>query len=358
MFTLKNKRVAVIGACGTVGAMIMKRLLNRDDNPASIVGLDSHEQSIFEHSNLYAEHQNVDFIFLDIRDFSDVRSRIANADVVIHCAAMKHVGVCERSPRQAIETNVLGLQNVINACIELKISRLLFTSSDKAVNPTNVMGTSKLMGERLITAASSLSKDTICASTRFGNVLGSSGSVLPIFYSQLLAGKPLSVTDSNMSRFIMTIEQAADLVLESLFEMKGGEVFVTKMPVVNILKLGEALWLLMKQVGLPVSDSFEYDIIGVKPGEKLYEELMTDEETRRTLELSKYFAVLPAFRGFFADTDYIYEEVVSSQVTNPYVSSDEPALGVQDIMAFIQESGLLNDLTESSMLSRVWPGDK
>lgn len=358
MFSLKHKRVAVIGACGTVGAKIIERLLNGDDVPDQVIGLDNHEQSIFEFSNLYAANRNVDFLFLDIRDYSDVRSRISGVDVVIHCAAMKHVGVCERSPRQAIETNVLGVQNVINACVDRKVSRLLFTSSDKAVNPTNVMGTSKLMGERLITAASSLSQDTICASTRFGNVLGSSGSVLPIFYSQLLAGKPISVTDINMTRFIMSIEQAADLVLESLYEMKGGEVFVTKMPVVNILKLGEALWSLMRQRGLSISGTFEYDIIGVKPGEKLYEELMTDEETRRTVELSKYFAVLPAFRGFFHDVKYSYNQVISEQITNPYVSSQEPELDIQAIMNFIEDGGLLDDLTGTSQISRNWPGDR
>ena len=168
------------------------------------------------------------------------------------------------------------------------------------------MGTSKLMGERLITAANYNTDRTRFSSTRFGNVIGSSGSVVPIFVNQLIEGLPVTITHDEMTRFIMTKEAAAKLVLDSLGIMLGGEVFVTKMPVVNIKKLARALWELLHEEEVIDSDSLEFSDIGIKPGEKL-EELMTGEEIRRSLELESFFAVLPAFRGFFRQTEFSYD---------------------------------------------------
>ena len=168
---------------------------------------------------------------------------MAGINLVFHTAAFKHVILCERSPFEAVQTNIIGIQNIIQAAIANQVARLIFTSSDKAVNPTNVMGTSKLMGERLMTAANgnACGNCQIFASTRFGNVLGSRGSVIPIFREQIKMGGPVTLTDPEMTRFIMSIKQAVQLVIDSAFLAQGGEVFVTKMPVIRIQDLAEVM---------------------------------------------------------------------------------------------------------------------
>ena len=193
-----------------------------------------------------------------------------------------------------------------------KVSRVIFTSSDKAVNPTNVMGTSKLMGERIITAANIVNNNghQVFSSVRFGNVLGSRGSVVPIFAEQILGGEAVTITDAQMTRFVMTIQEAAKLVLEAAMLACGGEVLVTKMPVLRIIDLAKAMInLLAPETGLD-PDKFPIRYIGAKPGEKLYEELMSQEEVSRTKELPNMFAILPAFRSFYQKIDYRYPDVL------------------------------------------------
>jgi FlaA1/EpsC-like NDP-sugar epimerase len=213
------------------------------------------------------------------------------------------VFLCEESPFAAIHTNILGTQNIIDAAMNAGVERLLLTSSDKAVNPTNVMGTSKLMAERLVTAANARARgnDQIFVSTRFGNVLGSRGSVIPLFLHQIRMGGPVTLTSSQMTRFIMTMEEAVNLVMDSLFLARGGEVFVTKMPVIRIRDLAEVMIEeLAAEYGYRPSD-IRIDVIGPRPGEKMYEELISEEEIQRSIELPKYFvirpAILPTFRN-------------------------------------------------------------
>jgi len=213
MQDFKNKSVLVTGAVGTVGSELVRQLVAA--GAGEVVCLDNNETDLFFLMEEYRASDNVRTHLADIRDGEELRKRMRGVDVVLHAAALKHVVLCEDSPDQAVRTNILGTQNVIEAALANNVERVIFTSSDKAVNPTNVMGTTKLMGERLMTAASTHSTGTIFASTRFGNVLGSRGSVVPLFRRQIESGGPITLTDSEMTRFIMTVPEASALVLES-----------------------------------------------------------------------------------------------------------------------------------------------
>jgi len=280
-------------------------------------------------------------------------------DIIFHAAAFKHVILCERSPFEAIQTNILGVQNVITAAIENKVERVIFTSSDKAVNPTNVMGTSKLMGERLMTAANSTLRGDgpIFASTRFGNVLGSRGSVIPIFREQIRRGGPVTLTDPSMTRFIMSIEEAVRLVIESAFLARGGEVLITKMPVIRIQDLAEVMINELTSVYGHSPDEIKIDIIGIKPGEKMYEELMNLEETRRAWELQRYFVVLPAFTCLYRSIAYEYPDIISGTVTNPYHSDNERPLSKDQLTTFLKSNNLLDEdpVDVQHPAERYWP---
>lgn len=356
----ENKRILITGACGTVGSELIRQLLADDIyDPLEVIGLDNNESELFFIDQHYINDTRARFFVADIRDRDELIRRMRGINVVFHAAALKHVILCERSPEQAVQTNILGVQNVIAAALENNAERVIFTSSDKAVNPTNVMGTSKLMGERLMTAASSNKRDSgsIFASTRFGNVLGSNGSVVPIFHNQIAKGGPVTLTHKEMTRFVMSIQEAVKLVIDSAVMARGGEVFITKMPVVRIADLAQAMIEELAPVYGYKAMDIEVTEIGAKPGEKLYEELMSPEETRRAVELENYFSVLPAFRGIYRDIPYDYEGRMDKPVTNPYVSADEAALTVEKIRSFLRINGLLGTPMEASS-QRYWPGDK
>jgi FlaA1/EpsC-like NDP-sugar epimerase len=342
MKQFKNKSIFVTGSCGTVGMEIIDQLLGLlDFAPKEVIGIDNNESSLFFQDQKYLNDARASFFVTDIRDEKDLINKMKGVDIVIHAAALKHVILCERSPEQAVQTNINGVQNVISAASVNKVKVVIFTSSDKAVNPTNVMGTTKLMGERLMTAANSNQRGEgpIFASTRFGNVLGSSGSVVPIFYNQIIKGGPITLTDKNMTRFVMSVKESVKLVLRSVVEAKGGEVFVTKMPVIRIEDLAVAM---IKEVS---STKIKILEIGVKPGEKLYEELMNGEEVRRAIELEQFFSILPAFRSVYSDINYNYSQVVTKKVVDPYVSEFQKPLTVSEIKKFLHENRLLGKQT-------------
>jgi len=360
MSAFEGKRILVTGACGTVGAELIRQLVsNSEYAPAEVIGIDNNESELFFLDQLYLENSSTHFFVADIRDRDELCRRMRGLDVVFHAAALKHVILCERSPEQAVQTNINGVQNIIAAASENRVGTVIFTSSDKAVNPTNVMGTSKLMGERLMTAANSHKRlsGPVFASTRFGNVLGSNGSVIPIFHNQIAKGGPVTLTDEKMTRFVMSIEEAVALVIDSALQARGGEVFITKMPVVRISDIAQAMIEELAPKYGHNPEDIGITTIGSKPGEKLYEELMSEEETRRTLELTRYFSVLPAFRGIYHDINYDYADILSSKVTNPYVSADEPTLSVREVKEFLHKHRLL-DLPGEQTSSRYWPGDK
>ncbi len=338
---LENKRIAVTGACGTVGSELVNQLLN-NYKIEELIALDNNESELFFLEQRFKDHTNARFLLCDVRDVNKLEKSFKNVDIVFHAAAYKHVILCERSPFEAVQTNIIGVQNIINATSKNNVQRVIFTSSDKAVNSTNVMGTSKLMGERLMTAANNncRGEGTIFSSTRFGNVLGSRGSVIPIFKNQIKQGGPITVTDKEMTRFIMSIKQSVSLVIDSVEQAKGGEIFVTKMPVINIYDLAQVL---IKKLAPRYDinpDTIDIEIIGAKPGEKLYEELLSHEETRRTLELDKYFVITPAFKNVYRNIEYTYDTLISTNVDRAYCSHEEQKLTQEETEQFL----ILNDL--------------
>lgn len=336
------RRVAVTGCCGSIGSALVSRLLaGAGGFTGEVVGLDNSEDGVFKIESRWEGEPRGRFYVADVRDAAAMKRRFAGSQIVLHCAALKHVFQCEKAPSEAIRTNVLGVETVIDAARDADVERVLFTSSDKAANPTSVMGTSKLMGERLITAANSNQSGTVFASTRFGNVLGSRGSVVEVFRGQIRAGGPVTLTSSGMTRFVMSVDQAVSLVLRSVELACGGEVFITKMPVLAIADLARVLI-------DDLAGAYGYDPqsiavreIGVRPGEKMYEELMTGEETRRAIELADYFVVLPAFRQVYGDILYDYPDKRRDTVKRPYVSADEPRLEGDGAAKLLREAGLL-----------------
>lgn len=353
---LKNKRVLVTGACGTVGRELVRQLLE-ERQVKELVSLDNNETEIFFLEQAFQTHSHASFFLADVRDRNKLSRKMKGIDVVFHTAAFKHVILCERSPFEAVQTNILGVENVILSAMENKVERVIFTSSDKAVNPTNVMGTSKLMGERLMSAANSNGNGDgpIFASTRFGNVLGSRGSVIPIFKEQIKKGGPLTLTDSEMTRFIMSIKEAVSLVIDSANIACGGEVFVTKMPVIKINDLMQVMINELAPVYGHNPDAIDIKIIGTKPGEKMYEELMSDEETRRSWELERYFAVIPAFKGANRCVKYSYDNLRSEKVSNPYHSGNEVPLSQEELSRFLHKNELLAEVSDKHPAERYWP---
>jgi FlaA1/EpsC-like NDP-sugar epimerase len=354
------KRVLVTGACGTVGRELVKQLLE-DYDTSELVALDNNESELFFLEQRFAEHTNAGFFVADVRDRDKLSRKMKHMDIIFHAAAFKHVILCERSPFEAVQTNILGVQNIISAASENKVERVIFTSSDKAVNPTSVMGTSKLMGERLMTAANSNLRDggPKFTSTRFGNVLGSRGSVIPIFREQIRNGGPVTLTDPRMTRFIMSIQEAVRLVIDSAYMARGGEVFVTKMPIIRITDLAEVMIQELAPVYGHTVKNINIDIIGFKPGEKLYEELMNKEETRRAWELQRYFVVLPAFTSLYRNIPYEYSDIVSEQVTKAYNSESEKPFSKKQLAKFLKENNLLEEdpAERHHPAERYWPDD-
>ncbi len=351
MSLLKDKIVLLTGAAGTVGRELIKRIL--EQGPRELRVIDNNESEVFNLAEEFGEpyraysmgsnptaNQFQAYVG-DVRDADKIDMKMRGVDVVFHVAALKHVILCEKSPFDAVQTNIMGVKNIVNSALANDVERVIFTSSDKAVNPTSVMGTSKLMGERLVSASNSLrgSGRTVFSSTRFGNVIGSRGSVVPIFYKQILAGGPLTLTDRRMTRFIMTIEESVRLVLRAAELARGGEVFVTKMEVIRIEDLAEVMIDM-----LAPNAEIEIKEIGAKAGEKLYEELMTEEETGRAIELKEMFAVLPAFRNVYEDIEYAYEDVVSELVEDPYVSANSTPMSKEDIRTYLEEHKILEHI--------------
>jgi FlaA1/EpsC-like NDP-sugar epimerase len=327
-----------------------------------VIVLEPHEQSLFFMHHKYSRYPNVTCTLGNIRDESKLTKMMHEIDIVFHTAALKHVDLCERSPFEAVQSNIIGTQNIISAAMENRVKTVVFTSSDKAVNPTNVMGASKLMAERLVSSANIQNKaaNLTFTTVRFGNIVGSSGSVVPIFHSQIKNGGPVTLTHPDMTRFIMNLGQAVELILDATVLARGGEIFITKMPVARIQDLARVMIdKLTAKYGRDPRD-IEIDVIGAKPGEKMYEELMTSEESTHTLELKKYYVVLPALRGFYRSRTFDYPDIVSPEIQKTYVSSTEPPLRYDELAAFLDESGFLVPPVPPAVdeiQHRHWPGE-
>jgi len=339
----KDSVAVVTGGVGSVGSELIAQLLRL--GVKEVRSLDNNESALFEAEQEYADDPRFKAFHADIVNEWETLRVFSGADYVFHAAALKHVPSCERSPFSAVDTNILGIQSVIRAAQRNRVKKVLFTSSDKAVNPTNVMGATKLMGERLFSAANFMSvgprSDTIFSSTRFGNVAGSRGSVIPLFLSQIKKGKAVTLTDDRMTRFIMNKEQASSLVIESIVHARGGETFITKMPVLRIADLAR----LMIQTLAPVFGHDPSDIriaiTGSRPGEKLWEELSSDEESRRILEGDKYLCVLSATHGRIESAEPLYAGLGLRRSSCIYNSEFEQKMSDAEILDFLFQDGIL-----------------
>lgn len=273
----KDKLVLVTGGSGSIGSEIVNKLLKL--NPQSIRVLDNNETALFELEEELNSNKIRTFIG-DIRDKDRLVRAFENVDIIFHAAALKHVPLCEYNPFDAVKTNVLGTQNVLDAALDQNVEKVIMISTDKAVNPINVMGATKLLAERLTISANYYSGDqrSVFSCVRFGNVLNSRGSVIPIFRKQIMNGGPVTITHPEMSRFIMHIPDSIDLILKAGYLATGKEIFILKMPAVKIVDLAEVMIKnLAPKYGFD-PERITMEFIGKRPGEKMYEELITEEE--------------------------------------------------------------------------------
>ncbi len=333
---VRGKTVLVTGAAGTVGSAIVRTLA---PVARAVRCFDHGETELFylseELRSLTAGH--VSYPLGDVRDLDRLRFAMSGVDVVFHTAALKHVGIGEYNPFEVVQTNLVGLNNVIRAALDANIERVIFTSSDKAVNPTNVMGASKMMGERLIGASNEIRglRRTRFASVRFGNVIGSRGSVVPIFARQLLAGEPITITHEAMTRYVMTVDEAAALVIEAGAMAKGGEVFVTKMHALRVTDLAAAM------ANLLSGGRWTMATTGVRPGEKLYEELLMGDERERTLDVERLLIVLPPSGTEYADKPTADSFPKSAPLTKEWSSARDTLMSVKEIEAYLTANNIL-----------------
>jgi len=342
MSLFKNKKILVTGGTGSLGKELVRHLL-KYHNPAivRIYDVDETEQFDFQHE-LKGYEDTVRFLLGDIRDKDRLNRAASGIDIIFHTAALKHVMACEYNPFEAVKTNVIGTQNIIDVSIDNNVSKIIFTSSDKAVNPSNTMGATKLLAEKLMTAANYYkgARDCIFSSVRFGNVMGSRGSVIPLFNVQIKSGGPLTLTDNTMTRFMMSMSQAVDLVFRSTEMAQGGEVFIFKMPVIRITDLSEVMIEeLAPRYGYR-KDDIIIDIIGTKPGEKMYEELMTADEAARSLEREDMFIIPPEMSEELPDWDDSKYDATCVR-SKDFVSKDVLPITKEEIKTILKNDGII-----------------
>lgn len=290
----KNKVILVTGGAGSIGSALVREILKFE--PKAVRVLDNHEFSLHKIEGSFSEEENkmVRFFVGDVRDRDRLERAMNGVDIVYHAAAYKHVHLCDYNPLEAIKTNVIGTQNAIDAALYSKVKKFIFISTDKAANPIGTLGASKLLGEKIITAANYYKGDapTIFSSVRFGNVTMSNGSVIPTFIKQIKSGGPLTVTSAKMTRFLMPMEEAVGLIFKATSIMNGGEVFVLKMKSVNIYDLADVLAEEFKLI-TGAKSKIKIQKIGRRAGEKNHEQLIVEEESQKILELKDMIIVMP-----------------------------------------------------------------
>jgi UDP-N-acetylglucosamine 4,6-dehydratase len=321
-----NSRILVTGACGSVGSALVRRLL---DDGHTVCAFDQSEDGLFKLDQELRDGGG------RLRLFLGVRRAVDGVRIVFHCAALKHVYLSEYNPFEAMQTNIDGTNNIIEAAIAAEVERVVLTSSDKAVNPTSTMGATKLLGERLFIAANHFagSHRTRFACVRFGNVLNSNGSVLQIFKRQLDGNQPLTITSKNMTRFFISMSQAVQLCLDASARMVGGEIFVMSMGSCDIISLAKAA---------SGSREFQFIEIGHKPGEKLYEELVTENEAPRTVLDREMYVVLPDTLDMMpADLRSKYTMYEKLQRLTAPLRSDADMLSQEQTVSMLRSAGLV-----------------
>jgi UDP-N-acetylglucosamine 4,6-dehydratase len=324
MFT--NKVLLITGGTGSFGNAILERFLNSDLIEIRIFSRDEKKQD-----DLRKRYDNpkLKFYIGDVRDETSIRQAMRGVDYVFHAAALKQVPSCEFHPMEALRTNVLGTENVLESAILAGVKKVICLSTDKAVYPINAMGISKAMMEKVMVATSRNLKisDTVICCTRYGNVMASRGSVIPLFVGQVLANKPITVTELAMTRFMMTLEDAVDLVIYAFKHGKNGEIFIQKSPAVSLQVLIQALLELM---GKP---QHKVNCIGTRHGEKLFEVLLSREEMLRSIELGNYFCIPPDGRDLNYNKFIDQGEMRLTHKSNPeeYHSHNAMQLNVKDM---------------------------
>ena len=277
MSYLKNKKVLVTGGAGSIGSRLVKKLLKTDTDMIDVLDID--ETALFY---IGEEHDSKVNLFIgDIKDRDRLDSVIKGIDIVFHCAALKHVPLCQDNPFEAVKTNIIGTKNLIEASIKNNIELFINVSTDKAVNPISIMGTTKMITEKIVANSYGKSKTKFC-SVRFGNVRGSRGSMYPVFMKQIKESSCLYVTDMNMTRFMMDIDEAVNLVIKAGSICKGGEIFILKM---DCYSIGDIAKELSEKYNVPIK------IIGNRGNEKIHEELMTESEKKRLMEHNDMYIV-------------------------------------------------------------------
>jgi len=330
----KNKVLMITGGTGSFGNAVLQRFLDSDFAEIRIFSRDEKKQ---EDMRILLKNDRVKFYIGDVRNYDSVYDAMNGVDYVFHAAALKQVPSCEFYPMEAIRTNVLGAENVMRAAIERGVRRCVVLSTDKAVYPINAMGISKAMMEKVMVAKSRLSnpEKTVLCATRYGNVMASRGSVIPLFLSQLQANKPLTVTDPNMTRFLMSLDESVDLVLYAFEHARPGDIFVQKAPASTVGDLAQAMTeLLGKET--PVQ------VIGTRHGEKLYESLVSREEMARSDDLGQYYRIAADSRDLNYNKYFIEGETEISELDD-YTSHNTRRLDIEGVKETLMRLELIRE---------------
>jgi UDP-glucose 4-epimerase len=334
MKLLENKTLMITGGTGSFGGTVLRRVLKSGIKEVRIFSRDEKKQ---DDMRRVLQNSKVKFYIGDVRDYDSIYQSLRGVDYLFHAAALKQVPSCEFYPIEAVRTNILGAENVLNAAIQRGIKRVVVLSTDKAVYPINAMGISKAMMEKLVIAKSRMCGDgeTILCATRYGNVMASRGSVIPLFIDLIKAGKPLTITDANMTRFLMSLEDSVDLVLHAFEYAQQGDIFVQKAPASTIGDLALALKQLFNS-NVPIAT------IGTRHGEKLYESLLSREEMARASNLERYYRV-PADDRDLNYEKYFAEGEASVSLADDYNSHNAERLNVDQLKSLMMSLDFVKD---------------
>ncbi|AOL94043.1 UDP-glucose 4-epimerase [Porphyrobacter sp. LM 6] len=320
-----DKTLLITGGTGSFGNAVLRRFLDSELREIRVFSRDEKKQDDMRKKY---KSDKLKFYIGDVRDFQSVMNAVRGADFIYHAAALKQVPSCEFYPLEAVKTNVLGTENVLEAAVQAGVKRVVCLSTDKAVYPINAMGISKAMMEKVIVAKARSSNDTVICATRYGNVMASRGSVIPLFTNQIRARQPITITDPSMTRFMMTLDDAVDLVLFAFKNGRPGEIFVQKAPAATIETLAKALTDLL---GVP---RHEINVIGTRHGEKLFEALLSREEMVAAQDLGSYYRIPPDLRDLNYDKYFEQGEIEISQATE-YTSHNTTRLDVKGMQALL-----------------------